>query len=453
MEGHHGRVINVASLAAQLVQLPTVNPPGRERLASDLLAPLLADAGLQVTRVGVDGDRETLIAVLPGADPAARARIFTGHLDVVPVPDAERLRWASEPFSGEVRDGRLHGRGSADMKGGVSAFVCAALDLARSGRTPPADVILVLTADEEDLMLGSKAVAGHPLLDRDADVVVCEPTSLRLCTAGRGRTWARITLSGTTAHGSDASAPNPIQTAARLIDALAAEDLTASPLGWTGSPERGDQKAGTPHPTDRGTVTADPNDLSAEPSGNPEDRALRPPSGTRPESATGTAVSTGEPGAHRPTGGPSFWRPLAIAAGAEPCVVPDSCTLTVDARLTPDHDPDDVWRRLSAILDRLALAADVDIVDRREGWRTPPTSRLISDALSALDAEGLDPRTGVFAGTTDGTVLRRAGRGHGVRDVIILGPGDLAAAHAANESVALADLAAAQRLYARLMVG
>ena len=119
--------------------------------------PLLADAGLQVTRVGVDGDRETLIAVLPGADPAARARIFTGHLDVVPVPDAERLRWASEPFSGEVRDGRLHGRGSADMKGGVSAFVCAALDLARSGRTPPADVILVLTADEEDLMLGSKA--------------------------------------------------------------------------------------------------------------------------------------------------------------------------------------------------------------------------------------------------------------------------------------------------------
>jgi len=161
----------------------------------------------------------------------------------------------------------------------------------------------------------------------------------------------------------------------------------------------------------------------------------------------------GELGAHRPTGGPSFWRPLAIAAGAEPCVVPDSCTLTVDARLTPDHDPDDVWRRLSAILDRLALAADVDIVDRREGWRTPPTSRLISDALSALDAEGLDPGTGVFAGTTDGTVLRRAVRGHGVRDVIILGPGDLAAAHAANESVALADLAAAQRLYARLMVG
>ena len=102
------------------------------------------------------------------------------------------------------------------MKGG-SLFVCAAH---RSRAFDPAAGVIVLTAGK-DLMLGSKAVAGHPARPGRRRVV-CEPTSLRLCTAGRGRTW-RITLSD---HGPRPGrpAPSPIKTAARLIDALAAED-------------------------------------------------------------------------------------------------------------------------------------------------------------------------------------------------------------------------------------
>jgi len=376
----------VLDLAASLVRIPTVNPPGAERAASDLVAGRLQAAGVTVTRVPVSGDRETLIALLPGAG-GVPARIFTGHLDVVGVSDAERARWASDPFSGEVRDGRLHGRGSTDMKGGLAAMVVAASEVAREGRTPPGDVLLVLTADEEDLMTGSKAVAGHPLLAREADVVVGEPTGLRLAAVGRGRTWAHLVLRGSTGHGSRPGR-NVIQVAAELIAALDAEDF----------------------------------------------------------SATAAADSAA-----------SFWRPLAIGAGVEPCVVPDRCTLTVDARLAPDHDPDDVWARLSAILGRLrarhpSVGVDVEVVDRREGWRTPAASGLVTEAMDAVAAEGVDPAPGVFDGTTDGTVLRRAGAGHGVRDVVIVGPGDLALAHRENESVAVAELDAARRLYRRLML-
>jgi succinyl-diaminopimelate desuccinylase len=164
---------------------------------------------------------------LPGAG-GVPARIFTGHLDVVPVSDAERARWASDPFAGAIRDGRLHGRGATDMKGGLAAMVVAASELARERRTPPGDVLLALTADEEDLMAGSKAVARHPLLARDADVVVGEPTGLRVCTAGRGRTWAKLTLRGATGHGSAGSGRNVIQIAAELIAALDAEDFSAT---------------------------------------------------------------------------------------------------------------------------------------------------------------------------------------------------------------------------------
>nr|NLI48883.1 M20 family metallopeptidase [Propionibacterium sp.] len=379
-------VSSVADLAAALIRLPSVNPPGGEQPVADHLAAHLGAHGLAVERVPVPGHGDALVAVLPGRG-AAPARIFTGHLDVVGVSNAERARWAVDPFSGLIRDGRLVGRGAADMKGGVAAMVTAALDLHREGRTPPGDILLVLTTDEEDLMGGAKAVAGHPLLARDADVVVGEPTGLTLCTTGRGRTWATLTLRGATGHGSQASGRNPIQLAADLVAELDAEDFTA---------------------------TAAP-DAPA-----------------------------------------SFWRPLAIRAGVEPCVVPDTCTLTIDARLAPDHDPADVWVRLDAALGRLraahpALDVDVTVVDVREGWRTPAASGLVGEAKAALDAEGLDPTPGVFAGTTDGTVLRRASEGHGVRDVVICGPGALHAAHRENESVALTELDAAVRLYRRLM--
>lgn len=381
-------MIDVTSLAADLIRLPSVNPPGREAAASALVSGLLTDAGLHVARVPLGrGDRESLIGVLPGAG-AAPARILTGHLDVVPVPASERPTWARDPFAGDITNGRLWGRGAADMKGGVAALLAAALEVRDAGYVPPGDVLLVLTADEEDLMGGSKSVAGHPLLARDADVVVCEPTGLRLCTAGRGRTWARVTVRGASGHGALASGPNPIELAARLIDALAAEDFAA---------------------------TAEPDSPA------------------------------------------SFWRPLAIRAGAEPCVVPDACTLTVDARLAPGHDPADVWLRFDALAARLTAGRDVQVsrqvLDAREGWRTPGSAPLARGASEALAAQGLHAAASVFPGTTDGTVLRRPGPGHGVRDVVIVGPGDLADAHRANESVAIAELQAAVALYRRLLMG
>mgnify|MGYP003734820957 CR=1 FL=1 len=108
-------------------------------------------------------------------------------------------------------------------------------------------------------------------------------------------------------------------------------------------------------------------------------------------------------------------------------------------------------RQLKADSPDRTLRVDVEVVDRREGWRTPTASGLVDDAINALRAQGLDATPVVFAGTTDGTVLRRAGEGHGVREVVMLGPGDLALAHRENECVAVAELQTAQRVYRHLM--
>jgi succinyl-diaminopimelate desuccinylase len=186
----------VQDLALELVRLDTVNPPGREAPAADLLAGRLEAAGLDVRRHEHAPGRTSLVARWEGSGDRP-ALCLTGHLDTVPLGGAP---WSAEPF-GELRDGRLYGRGASDMKAGVAAIVVAAERVAALGRGE-AGLELVLCAGEETGCEGARHLAASGALGRCGAVLVAEPTGGVPHVAHKGVLWVRATTEGVSAHGS-----------------------------------------------------------------------------------------------------------------------------------------------------------------------------------------------------------------------------------------------------------
>ena len=140
------------SLTRRLVRQNTINPPGGEADAIEIVGALLEDAGFTTRLVELAPGRPNLIARIAGSDADAAALGFTGHLDVVPLGQAP---WRVDPFAGEADGDRLFGRGTSDMKAGVAAMVLAACRVARQpGRR--AGLELILTAGEETGCAGAR---------------------------------------------------------------------------------------------------------------------------------------------------------------------------------------------------------------------------------------------------------------------------------------------------------
>jgi succinyl-diaminopimelate desuccinylase len=211
-------------LARALVRLPSINPPGDETACIELLHSRLRAAGLLCEVHAFAPGRPSLVARLPGrtgADPLC----FTGHVDVVPLGAKP---WALDPFSGVSQGGRLHGRGSSDMKAGVAAFVDAVLAV------DPASLIrgitLVITAGEETGCEGAFHLAKIGALGRACLLVVAEPSSNELVLAHKGSLRLAISASGRTAHSSMPElGDNAIDTAADWIVRLRDLQFTAPP--------------------------------------------------------------------------------------------------------------------------------------------------------------------------------------------------------------------------------
>ena len=368
---------------AGAVKIPSINPPGNEAPMVQYIENFLQANKIEYERIPVEGNRCDIVARVRGKT-RENSIIFTGHMDVVPVSDEERRRWNFDPFGAEIRDGVLYGRGSSDMKSGLTAALYAMAVLQRHGIVPPTDIIFAATIDEENYMKGSKKLLYSPLFDGARSLVVCEPTDLKLCIKGKGRTWADVCIRGKTAHGSQASAgDNAIYTAINLIEKIKHTKLT----GYS----------------------------SAE-------------------------------------NGESFWRTLAIQAGVEPQVVPDTCVFTVDARLAVGHPIDAVWAQLDeliAALHREVPTAQVSytVVDRRPSWTTAESDPLVQRCKTALESVGLPYIPDIFAGSTDGSVLVKQGL-----VPVIIGPGDLAVVHRENEHIKLSQVYQAAWLYLSMML-
>jgi acetylornithine deacetylase len=185
------------ALLHDLVAIDSVNPslvPGA-RGEADVARRIVEECiaiGLRVEVTEVAPGRPNVVAVLEGRAPGP-SLMFCGHIDTVGVAGMSR------PFEPVTRDGRLYGRGSQDMKGGVAAMIGATRQLAESGGLASGRVIVAAVVDEEHASLGAEALVASWRADA---AVVTEPTDLNVAVAHKGFQWVEVETRGRAAHGS-----------------------------------------------------------------------------------------------------------------------------------------------------------------------------------------------------------------------------------------------------------
>ncbi|MGI8837074.1 MAG: ArgE/DapE family deacylase [Pyrinomonadaceae bacterium] len=184
-------------LLRDLVAIDSVNPslvPGGagEKEIARFVAAEMRSIGMEVEVTEVAPGRPNVVGVLEGRA-TGRSLMFCGHLDTVGV---ERM---DAPFDPVERDGRLYGRGSGDMKGGVAAMIEAARSVANSGGLKAGRLIVAAVVDEEYASIGAEALVKNWHADA---AVVTEPTDLVVAVGHKGFSWVEITTEGRAAHGS-----------------------------------------------------------------------------------------------------------------------------------------------------------------------------------------------------------------------------------------------------------
>jgi len=195
MDGSNNMVVK---LTQDLIAFDTVNPPGNEYAIAKFTGSLLMENGFNIAYVPFEGDRLHVIAE-KGLSNDTFPIVFTGHFDTVPLGDR---KWNMDPFGGQVLDGKLYGRGSSDMKGGVAAMVLAAIRAFEEG-TPVGGVRLVLTSGEELGCQGANdLVDTYKDLGRARGLIVGEPTANIPAIGHKGGLYLKLTATGVTAHSS-----------------------------------------------------------------------------------------------------------------------------------------------------------------------------------------------------------------------------------------------------------
>ncbi len=213
----------VIAICHDLLQIDTSNygdnsGPG-ERAAAELVAELLSEAGLAPEMFESAPGRTSLVTRFPGEDDSRPALLIHGHLDVVP---AQASDWQVDPFSAELKDDCLWGRGAVDMKNMDAIMLASIRAMVREGRRPPRDLVIAFFADEE---AGGKYGAHH-VVDQHADVFegVSEAVSevggfsvdlngrrtYLLQTAEKGIAWLKLTARGRAGHGSQVNPDNAV---------------------------------------------------------------------------------------------------------------------------------------------------------------------------------------------------------------------------------------------------
>jgi acetylornithine deacetylase/succinyl-diaminopimelate desuccinylase-like protein len=314
----------VTGLLQRLIRVDTTNPPGNETAAAELLRDYLEAHGVACELIAKVPERANLVARIPGGD--GPSLLFVSHTDVVLADAAE---WSVPPFSGELRDGEVWGRGALDMKGQVAASAVAIASLARDGFEPGGDLIFAATADEEvgeDFGL-SWLCREHPDAIR-CDFAINEGGGDRLeladgtavyeATAAEKKTAPfRIHVRGRSGHASmPGIADNALVKAARLIERLAA---------FQPEPQLGPEVEGFL----RAVLGAVPPPVEAV----QRTSALTSVGADLVEALLGATFS-----------------PTIISASRKRNVIPAVCTIEVDCRLLPGQHPEHVDPLIRAVL-------------------------------------------------------------------------------------------------------
>lgn len=224
----------VVQLTVKLVQFDTCNPPGDEAAVISALCEELESLDCEVDVFRSATGRPSVLArhTPPGSD--LPVLLVNGHIDVVPVNEAD---WSVPPFAGTVHEGRIIGRGTTDMKGGIAAALEGLRACLDAGVSLGAEIHFHLVADEETGGAeGTRALVEAGLVRANA-CIVPEPTQLRVAVAERGSFQARVVVRGIAGHGGEPlRGRSAIADAAVMVSALHGATFHESPHPLLGRP-------------------------------------------------------------------------------------------------------------------------------------------------------------------------------------------------------------------------
>ena len=404
---------DVASLARDLIRIPTLNPPGdnyREicEFVAQRLKPRFPEIEL-IRAEGTPGDsdrhpRWNLVARREGGS-AGDTIHFNSHHDVVEVGTG----WTTDPFGGEIKDDRVYGRGSCDMKGGLASSIVAAEAFIDLFPDFAGAIEISATADEETGGYGGVAYLaekGYFSPERVQHVIIPEPLNKnRICLGHRGVWWAEIETFGRIAHG---SMPFLGDSAIRHMAALLGEIED------------------TLYPALASRTTAMP---------------VVPPQ-ARQSTLNINSIHGGQP------------EPEEGYTGFPSPIVAHSARIVLDRRYLIEEQPAAVRQEVVDMLEKLKATRPGFTYDLRDLWTIPPTMTdrdapiVKAVDLAISEVLGLAPDYVVSPGTYDQKHIDRIGRLH---NCIAYGPGILDLAHQPDEYVGITDMVDAAQVMALAM--
>lgn len=185
-------------LTQQMVQIESSNPGTFEAAMSEFVYDWLRrNTSAEIFREPVHPGRDNIAAILRGKS-RTHNLTYICHMDTMPAGEG----WERPPFSGEVINGKLYGRGACDMKAGLAAAMLAFRNLSRLGKPLNYDFQLIATVNEEDAMTGAEQAVQDGYVNGDSYVLDAEPTDSRIQVAHKGKTWFELTTHGKTCHAS-----------------------------------------------------------------------------------------------------------------------------------------------------------------------------------------------------------------------------------------------------------
>ena len=208
--------IDPVALTAELVRIPSCDPPGGELEVAQAVTKALSDIGLEAKLDEFQSGRANVMARVKGRGKKPTL-VFSAHLDTVPTGD---LPWAFDPLIGDVSGDRLRGRGASDMKSAVAAFVAAADRLNRRDVPLAGDVVLAFTAGESANCLGARHLVAQGFQDEIGAFLCGEPSTLDLVVVEKAILWIEIEARGEMGHVSGTAGVNAIELMATTLTKL-----------------------------------------------------------------------------------------------------------------------------------------------------------------------------------------------------------------------------------------
>lgn len=216
-----------------LIQIDSTNPPGNEHDVVEQFVKRAEAAGLTYEVTDLGDNRSNVSVTLKGQGENQERLLLSGHTDTVKIGAQE---WTHPPFSGEITDGRMYGRGTTDMKSGLAALYLALESLHQDGAVLKKDVEFLASAGEEVDSVGASHFVDTGGMENVGAVIIAEPTTEKVSVGHKGAFWIQVELTGQTAHGSmpelGINAVEGMSKVIRLVEQLKEEWLEEkAPLG------------------------------------------------------------------------------------------------------------------------------------------------------------------------------------------------------------------------------